>query len=321
MILANSHSVLNRHADALKLQQETVAAQRRVLPHDHPETLTTLNNLANSLAALNRHPEAVKLHEETLAIRRRVLPPDHTDVPQSLGNVANSYAALNRHADAFKLREETLAGQRRVLPPDHPHTLQCMNSLATSYLALGRPAEALKLNEETLVARKRVLPPDHPHTLTSMVNLAQCLVQLDRGSEAIPLLDEAIAKARVNPAVNPRLIPLAFSQRWHHVRKTADPAGCRTTAEMWEMLNRTDAGGLHAAARFRAVAAGVQAKAPGADAVKLARDDADRAMQWLHRAVQAGFRDAAHMKKDTDLDALRERDDFKKLLAKLEAKK
>ena len=43
-------------------------------------------------------------------------------------------------------------------------------------------------------------------------------------------------------------------------------------------------------------------------------------MQWLQKAVQAGYKDAAHMKKDTDLDSLRDRDDFKKLLAELEAK-
>jgi hypothetical protein len=43
----------------------------------------------------------------------------------------------------------------------------------------------------------------------------------------------------------------------------------------------------------------------------------DRAMALLHKAVQAGYKDAARMKADTDLDALRERDDFKKLLAEL----
>jgi hypothetical protein len=32
------------------------------------------------------------------------------------------------------------------------------------------------------------------------------------------------------------------------------------------------------------------------------------------------YTDAAHMKQDKDLDALRDRDDFKKLLAELEAK-
>ncbi|MBI3466206.1 MAG: serine/threonine protein kinase [Planctomycetes bacterium] len=46
----------------------------------------------------------------------------------------------------------------------------------------------------------------------------------------------------------------------------------------------------------------------------------DRAMDMLRQAVERGFNDAAHIKKDTDLDPLRPRDDFQKLLAELEAK-
>jgi hypothetical protein len=46
----------------------------------------------------------------------------------------------------------------------------------------------------------------------------------------------------------------------------------------------------------------------------------DRAMALLHEAAKAGYNDAAHMKKDTVFDALREREDFKKLLAELEKK-
>ena len=45
---------------------------------------------------------------------------------------------------------------------------------------------------------------------------------------------------------------------------------------------------------------------------------ADRAMEMLQKAVKAGFKDAAHMAKDKDLDPLRERDDFKKLVSELE---
>ena len=47
---------------------------------------------------------------------------------------------------------------------------------------------------------------------------------------------------------------------------------------------------------------------------------ADAAMELLAKAVKAGYKDAAHMKADTDLDSLRERDDFNKLVADLEAK-
>jgi hypothetical protein len=44
---------------------------------------------------------------------------------------------------------------------------------------------------------------------------------------------------------------------------------------------------------------------------------ADRAMELLQRAVQAGYKDAAHMAKDTDLDSLRNREDFRRLLTEL----
>jgi hypothetical protein len=44
---------------------------------------------------------------------------------------------------------------------------------------------------------------------------------------------------------------------------------------------------------------------------------ADRAMEMLHKAVKAGFKDASHLAKDKDLDVLRQRDDFKKLLKSL----
>jgi eukaryotic-like serine/threonine-protein kinase len=44
---------------------------------------------------------------------------------------------------------------------------------------------------------------------------------------------------------------------------------------------------------------------------------ADRAIELLRKAVHAGWKDAAHMAKDTDLDPLRGREDFKKLMAEL----
>jgi hypothetical protein len=47
--------------------------------------------------------------------------------------------------------------------------------------------------------------------------------------------------------------------------------------------------------------------------------EANRAMDWLQKAVAAGYQDVNRMKKDTDFDALRDRADFKKPVAELEA--
>ena len=44
----------------------------------------------------------------------------------------------------------------------------------------------------------------------------------------------------------------------------------------------------------------------------------DAALKLLRAAVSKGYKDVAHMKKDTDLTPLRQRDDFRKLVAELE---
>jgi hypothetical protein len=43
-------------------------------------------------------------------------------------------------------------------------------------------------------------------------------------------------------------------------------------------------------------------------------------MKLLRDAVSKGWQDGSHMKKDTDLDPLRQREDFQKLVAELEGK-
>ena len=89
--LANSYADLGRHADALKLHEETLALRKAKLGPDHPDTLRSMNNLANSYSALGRHADALKLREETLALRKAKLGPDHPDTLESMNNLANSY--------------------------------------------------------------------------------------------------------------------------------------------------------------------------------------------------------------------------------------
>ena len=53
---------------------------------------------------------------------------------------------------------------------------------------------------------------------------------------------------------------------------------------------------------------------------ELAQGYGQQAMTLLRQAVKHGFTDAAHMQKDSDLDPLRQRDEFRKLLADMKAK-
>jgi hypothetical protein len=128
----------------------------------------------------------------------------------------------------------------------------------------------------------------------------------------LALVDQSIAMGKL---VNSELSPRLFAFRIQIYQEKKDAAGCRATAELWEKRRPTDRAGLYNAARFRAIAAAVQAKTSRADALRLAQEDADRAMAWLTKAVAAGNKDHAHIEKDSAFEFLREREDFKKLLA------
>jgi serine/threonine protein kinase len=280
--LASSYLSLGRPAEALKVEEETLALSRAKLGPDHPDTLICMNNLARTYQALGRAAEALKLNQETLALNRAKRGPDHPETLKSMNNLASSYAALGRNDEALELREATLALRKAKLGPDHPDTLTTMNDLASSYAALGRPAEALKVREETLRLRRAKLGPDHPDTLLSRLIVASGLVQLGRGAEAA--------------------------------------ADCRPAAEAWEKRGGSDANSLYNAACYRAVTAAALRAADASPAgARQAEAEADRALAWLERAVAAGYRDAANMAEDHDLDALRHRADFKALLARLSA--
>ena len=56
-----------------------------------------------------------------------------------------------------------------------------------------------------------------------------------------------------------------------------------------------------------------------AEAQKQSTTEADRAMDWLRKAVAAGYRNSSHMAKDAGLDILRQRPDFIALMAELAA--
>ena len=64
-------------AQAIAVGEQLAAVCERGLGPDHPDTLTSRNNLAIAYRAAGRPGEAVTLHEQTLAARERVLGPDH----------------------------------------------------------------------------------------------------------------------------------------------------------------------------------------------------------------------------------------------------
>jgi hypothetical protein len=53
----------------------------------------------------------------------------------------------------------------------------------------------------------------------------------------------------------------------------------------------------------------------------MTKQEADQAMAWLRVAVAKGYRDTTSIAKNKDLDVLRDRDEFKKVISELESSK
>jgi tetratricopeptide (TPR) repeat protein len=317
--LADNYFDAHRHDDAINMREKARALRIAKQGADDLRTIQTISQLAESYAAVGRKDDALKLREETLRVRRIKLGDNHHLTLRAMDRLVASYWSVGRRDDAMKLREESLK-LRRIKPgTDHPDTQTDMLKLATIYSLVHREDDALRLRREALDLQTNRLGRDNPETLLTMWGVAESLSSLHRGAEAVPLVDECVRLA-TGKVVHQNLLEGIIFLRLRHFQKAKDAAGCRQTAEMWEKLNRTDVDSLYIASCMRAVTASVvkqDSRTPAADADRLAKEDADLAIAWLKRAVAAGYRNVIKLTVDTDLEAVRRRDDFKELLGGL----
>jgi hypothetical protein len=81
---------------AIAIAEPLLADQERVLGRDHPDTLTTRNNLATVYQVAGRTAEAIALHEQNLTDSERLMGPDHPHTLATRNNLATSYQAAGR---------------------------------------------------------------------------------------------------------------------------------------------------------------------------------------------------------------------------------
>jgi serine/threonine protein kinase len=319
MALGTSFHFLGEDKMAVEQWEKARTLYMSQLDADPRYTLRSMDNVATAYAALGRQDDALKLRKEALELEREKLGPDDPDTIGGMNNLAASYASVGRHADAFKLFKETLALSKDKLGPDHPETLRTSYNLARAYAALGRTAEALKLHEETLALRETRIGPTHPDTLWSMTNVADTYATLGRHADAFKLHQKtlAIREAKLGPdhpdtIANMHNLAISYAALGQH-------AEALKLFEKTFVLQKRKLGAHHPRtllSMYNLACIHALMIAGSLDGAK----QADLAMEWLQKAVAAGFKDVALISTDTDLAALHNRGDFKKLISDLKAK-
>ncbi len=201
------HEVTGDVQGATSFFERALAIYEKVLPADHPDLATSINNLGFDRYRLGQYEEAEALYQRALDIRERVLPENHPAIADTVNNLAELYKAVNRVDEAIPLLNRALEMRSRSLPPDDPRIASSLQNLAGA-MELDPKGDkfvaAQKLLERALVIRLKSQRPDHPEVAGTISKLATNLFNQNKFGEAEGRFVEALAiRRKSQPATHP----------------------------------------------------------------------------------------------------------------------
>jgi tetratricopeptide (TPR) repeat protein len=254
------------------------------------------------------------------------------NIRNKLGEYQEAESAYGRARELYA----QLAADFPSVPAYRQNLASCYNNLSLLLKDTGRLREAEKAYQDALAIRKQLAVDfptvsDYQNDLAgAMGNLANLLKDRQQYAQARELLEQA--EPHLQAALKAKPKNPIYREFYYTNRSTltitlaglGDHAKALKTAEQLSRLGWDPASDAYDAACALSLCVPLieqDSQLTKAQRQEQAQAYTDRAMILLHQAVAQGYRDAAHMKKDKDLDSLRPRADFQKLLEELEKAK
>jgi serine/threonine protein kinase/tetratricopeptide (TPR) repeat protein len=285
------------------------------------------SNRAHTLKAQGQPVRAIADCRQAKAILETLVSdfPRNAEYRKGLGtyssNLGLSLLSNGQPAEAEAAIRAAITVQE-ALAAEHPQDLLnavagagMYSNLGSAMRASGRPEAALEwfgkaaATLEPLYQRQPELADARLFLHNAHWERAQTLMRLKRYREALPDWDRCFELSVEQERFRSRFGRLeALARSGDHVRATAEAdALAKVAGATPEML-------FDVACSYALSAAAARGDE------KRVEQYAARAVELLRQAVAKGFNKADYMKKDPDLDLLRTREDFKKLIAELESK-
>jgi serine/threonine protein kinase/Tfp pilus assembly protein PilF len=272
-----------QYGQALKIQEKLVA-EFPAVPAYRQDVAMSRNNLGIVFRDLGKWPEAEEQYRQALAIREK-LAAEFPAVPAYQVELGGNYCNFGNLLRNAGKPDESLAWFDKAI-----------RTLAAVYEQDRRLASAKQFLRNSHFGR--ALAFNRVRKYAEAVNDWDRAVELSSPAEQ-PTFRAARAKSRLNAGQIAEAVAEVGEL-------THTPAADSSGSPKWS------GGQWYDFACVYSVASG-----------KIADKEqsyADRAVELLQQAVKTGYKDAAHMKKNTDLDPLRQREDFQKLVAELEGR-
>jgi serine/threonine protein kinase len=331
---------------AVKILEQLVAESPKSWEYRHLLG-QVYNNLANRLRSGGRPEEIEKAYRAALALIRRLAadfpaaPQHRLDLAICLTNLGDLLSESGRVAEGAPLAREAVVVMKRHVddypePPEHWYVLsQTESNLGQLLVRTKRLAEAEDHLVNALAAAQKLIersPQGANQQNTLAVRLSQ-LGELRRSQgqlrascdllqEAVPHFEAALKENPRHPTCKARYRDACQSLAANYL-DLGDHAASAEAIGRLTQLAVEPAKDLFAAACLLsrcAASAGKDQRLTEKNRKQQAEDHAGRAVQRLQEAVEKGFKDARKIKAHEDLQSLRGRQDFKKLIADLEAR-
>jgi len=325
-------------AEGLEAAGHAEAAVRDVLGTSHHRIgalLFTTGKLAEAMAAY----EQARAIRQTLADANPAFTEHQSNLAGTHFNIGLLLGQTGRPNESLAAFEQARTIFQK-LADAHPSVVQfqhdlagAIHSIGIELLKKGKPAEALAALEKGRAIQQK-LANANPNVTDFQSQLARfhnnissLFVETDNPAEALAAMEKGRAIRQALADANPRVTgfqrDLAISLGWlgqlrQDEGQAAEAADAyRKALAILERLpllpsyDHFNVGTMHAGL------AGLAPRPGSGLSAAEGRDEADRAMTWLRKAVDVGYRPPAQMLAEPVLDSLRSRPDFQLLLMDL----
>ena len=302
-------------------------------------TLFDMGQPAEALAATeNGRAIAVKLADGHPAVNQfqLLLAHNHLHIGRALADIGEPDKAMT----AFESARAILQRQAEANPTDH-YVQQmlgfCNNANGELLARIGKPGEALQFHQKAraLLLKYAKANPDFrdvQRELASSLEKTGLLLSASgkTAKEALLACQEALAIRQKLSEAQPALpwlqweLAISLSELGTVQRRAGQPAeavaSLRRAIALVEQLPTFTALNHYSLACCHAQLAAIAAETGSGMTAEERMAEAERAMAALRQSVTAGFSGIAKLRTDVSLDALRPREDFRKLVKELEAR-
>jgi tetratricopeptide (TPR) repeat protein len=181
-----------KYLEAIPIAIHVLELREKNLGPEHPDTVTSLNNLAQLYHSAGDYAKAEPLYQRVLKSSEKALGPDDPVVASSLNNLALLYADMGDYLKAEPLYQRALKISEKAVGPEHPDTARTLNNLALLYAGMSDYAKAEPLYQRALRIYEKTLGPDHPDTARTLDNLAVLFRSMGDYAKADPLYQRAL---------------------------------------------------------------------------------------------------------------------------------